>query len=243
MAKIIDEINKYMDFLRGIWWFILVGAGTYFIVQRYESIANGTAVLFDIIITLVWISLLAIPLFQEVNVYGVKFKKEIDTLKSDLREQMVNLRFDIQNSIDVRTQINPQIHVYPPSDSVLSQTKDDSKEFIRNFLPPQRIEFKGEKIKAPEKSIYLFTIRRELELELRRIWRGQIADEYTKRPINQMTRSLVSSGLINPRIGYIIQEVSSVCTPAIHGEEVTETQFSFVRDIAPELIASLKAIQ
>jgi hypothetical protein len=39
-----------------------------------------------------------------------------------------------------------------------------------------------------------------------------------------------------------IREVYSVCSPAIHGEPITEAQVSFVRDVAPELIAALRAI-
>jgi hypothetical protein len=41
----------------------------------------------------------------------------------------------------------------------------------------------------------------------------------------------------------VIREVSIVCSPAIHGEQISNTKVNFVRDIAPKLIETLRALQ
>jgi hypothetical protein len=50
-------------------------------------------------------------------------------------------------------------------------------------------------------------------------------------------RELISRGLFNS-----IRDVYAICSSAIHGEGVSEAKVSFVRDVAPELIASLESI-
>lgn len=241
----INKIDEYTDWLKIVWWIILIIVGACFLGQRYDSIIDGTAISLDIIILIAWISLLLMPLFHEISFFGVKFKKEIDMLKSDLREQIVNLRYEIQNSINVRTQISPQIYLNTPSDSELHNFKEHIEEIVRKSVKEQGIEPTSEKIEAPEKSIYLFSVRHEIEKQLRRIWKQQHKDQDTNRPlpISQIISFFENSGLIDLSLAGAIRVIYATCSPAIHGEEVTTTQYNFVSDIAPELIASLKAIQ
>ena len=39
-----------------------------------------------------------------------------------------------------------------------------------------------------------------------------------------------------------IRDVDSICSHAIHGEDVTPAQVAFVRDVTPELLEALRAI-
>lgn len=229
-----------------LWWIFLILVGAYFIYQRYDFIINDSASILDIIILLIWISLLVMPLFQEVNFYGLKLKKEIITLKSDLKEQIINLRSDVQNSIDFKTEINPQINLFSSSsDSQIPTIKVKHHEILQETLKKQGIEVKSEKIETPENAIYLFSVRLEIEKELRRIWNQRFVDVETKRlmQINRIANYLVETELIDSRLGGIIREVYAICSQAIHGEDVSKIKVDFVREIAPELITSLKGIQ
>jgi hypothetical protein len=102
---------------------------------------------------------------------------------------------------------------------------------------------------APDSVAFLFAARYNIELELRRIAEGrQIVSGTTPLsrrivPVFQLTRHLSESELIEPRLAVAIREVCSVCSPAIHGEPVTEAQISFVKEVAPELVAALRTIQ
>ena len=101
-----------------------------------------------------------------------------------------------------------------------------------------------EEIKVPEDVSFLFSIRYEIEKELRRIWHERFGLQENRRPVsvNQPMQSLLNAELMNPTLARVVREVYSVCSPAIHGEDVSDSQVKFVRDIAPELLASLKAI-
>ncbi len=43
-------------------------------------------------------------------------------------------------------------------------------------------------------------------------------------------------------IAHAIREVYAICSPAIHGEPVSDAQVAFAEDVGPELVAALKAI-
>lgn len=239
-------ISNLINNFNILWWIFLILVGAYFIYQRYDFIINDSASILDIIILLIWISLLVMPLFQEVSFYGLKLKKEFNTLKSDMKEQIINLRSDVQNSINFKSEISPQIYFYPPpSDSQIPTIEEESRKILQETLKKQGMEVKSEKIEISEEANYLFSVRLEIEKELRRIWKQRFADVETKRqmPINRIANHLVEIELIDSRLAGIIREVYAICSQAIHGEDVSKIKVDFVRDIASELITSLKGIQ
>lgn len=234
---------KLPNWFKIIWWILLLGIVTYFMSQRYNSLANGSATQMDIFIFLIWISLLLVPLFQEVSFFGIKLKKEIDSLKSDVKEQIVNLRSYIQNTI----QFNPQIYLTPPSsDSQLNIIEENVRPILNEIMRKHGVQVPdtiSSKMEIPDNTRFLFSIRYEIDKEVKRIWQYSAAKEGKRPlPILQIIRSLTEFEIINPKLANVIREVYKICSFAIHGEHVTDGQINFVRDLAPQLIVSLKAI-
>jgi hypothetical protein len=91
---------------------------------------------------------------------------------------------------------------------------------------------------------YLFNVRYQIEHEVRRIWdRRMEADMFTRpRSVAQMVSILESEGFIDSRVADVIRQAYSVASPAIHGEPVTAPKMAFVKDVAPGLIATLRAL-
>ena len=217
---------------------------------------NGSPQVYEIILFLIWIAVLIAPLFREVSFFGVSLKNEIDSLRNDLNKQIINLRSDIHNTVNTRTEINPQIQLLiPPTDS-------DIKNFMQTYKPvlDQMKESAQEKptpkIEIPDDNKYLIEVRYTLEKELRRIW-GQLQasakeielwtgqkTEFYDRPQSffQMVRFLTELGPITSQLSNLLREVYRTCSPAVHGEEVSQTAIGFVRDVAPGLITSLQAV-
>ncbi len=251
---------KIPNWLKIIWWFLLAGFFAYLVSQRYDSIVSGSATATDIVIFLILIALLTIPLFQEVSLFGLSFKKEIDKLKTEFKEQIINLRSDIQ-TINMKAEISPQIYLNtPPSDAELPSLKKQIQATVEEVLKSQGIQEPVPTLKdftIPDDTIYLISVRYTIEQELRRIWKqwqetrwelrawsGQVIEEQERpKSIFQITRSLDELGIITPELSNAIREVYRVCSPAIHGEAISQTAIGFVRDIAPELIAILKTTE
>lgn len=234
-----------------IWWILLIGILTYLLSHRYVAIVNGLAEPLDIFIFLIWVCLLLIPIFEEVNIFGIKLKNEIDSLKKDIKQQILNLRNYIQNSINVQTYFNPQLTMAPPPDAKLTTLEERFKVILEDSLKDLGVTRPTDNsmdYEVPYEVNKLFYVRYQIEKELRRIWNqrfkyGEDDDRRSHVPMVKITRSLIESQLIDSKLGHIISEVYAICSPAIHGEDISDRQIKFVEDIAPELIATLKAIQ
>jgi hypothetical protein len=90
----------------------------------------------------------------------------------------------------------------------------------------------------------LFQARYNIEKEIRRLWGGHMDDPVTARrlPITRMVQALAEAGVIDPRIASAIRDVYAVASLSVHVETVSPAQIAFVRDVATELIAALRAI-
>jgi hypothetical protein len=251
------KIPNWSNWARIILWLALIAFFSWLISQRFNYILNGIATTTDIIILLIWIALIAAFIFREVDFFGVRLKREIDNLRTEFREQIFNLRSDIQNTIITRTEFNPQIQILtPPTDSELQEVKKVFKS-LEQTLKEKGIGIEKEipKFEIPDTTKYLFEVRYTIENELRHIWKqwqarvkevslwkGQLAEELERpQSVFQIIRSLDELGIIDKGLSSVIREVYRACTPAIHGEYVSQTAVGFVRDVSPSLIASLQA--
>ena len=239
---------KFPNWLKILWWFLLVGVFAYLLYQRYNFIISGATTATDIVIFLILIALLVIPLFQEVNIFGVSFKKEIDSLRTDFRDQIFNLRSDIQNTINMRTDISPQIYLTPPTDSELPSIEERIRPVLEQVLREQGIERPiptPEEPEVPDNTRLLFSIRYAIENELKRIgkWLWAPPEERRYQSTLQIANTLSIRGAITPQVVDIIREVYAICSSSIHGEDVSEASVKFVRDVSPPLLAYLKSVE
>ncbi len=249
----INKTNVVLAF-KVIWWLTLITILTSFLRTRYSAIIEGNGKAIDIFVFLVWCALILVPLFNEVEFFGIKLKREIEELKSEVKEQLVNLRSEVQNSIQLQSHFNPQIYLgsgTPPPDSQLPELKDYFSKVLEDTLKKEGVSRPVDTTKeldVSDDTIFLFTVRYVIEKELRRIHNQihnqmvSIQQEKRPVPVHQITRNLVQAGLLDSRLAQVVRDVYSVCSLAIHGEEVSQEKVRFVRDIAPGLITSLKAI-
>lgn len=235
------------NWLKVFWWIVLVGVLSYFLRERLPDLLTGKAAAADIAVFGVWAALLLAPLFSEVTLLGVTLKNEIEELKGSIAVQLSEVRADIRSAVDVRTTVSQTFNSPPPTDAQLPAIENQVKAAVAAALAEH-----GEKIvgtpdtpAVAEEISFLFNTRYHIESELRRIAAGREFGAAGRRavPIHLLSRSLVDSGLLSPRLGNAIREVYSVCSPAIHGEPVSEAQVVFVKDVGPELISALRSIQ
>lgn len=226
---------------------MLVGLLSTYLLRRYPELAAGRAVPADIVVFAVWIALLLAPLFKEVSLLGITLKQQLDELKSTITSEISEFKSEIRNAVTLQATISPQITIpAPAADAQLPEIEKRIKAALSDALaehgvrqppPPAQVH-------VPQDVELLFATRYNLEKELRRIGESRKLTGMMGRPLPamQLTRQLVATGLLEPPLANAIREVYSVCSPAVHGEPVTDAQVAFVRDIGPSLIAALKAI-
>lgn len=239
---------QFPNWLKIVWWIVLVGTLTFFMRERLTDLLIGKAVAADIAVFGVWMALLLAPLFSEVTLLGVTLKNEIEKLKGNIASQLAEVRFDIRNAVDIRTTVSPTFHLpSPPADAQLPAIEAQVKAAVAAAFAEHGRPASSSvaEIVVSDDVAYLFATRYHIESELRRIGKSREISVSSRRmvPAHTASRFLVESGLLDPKLGNAIREVYSVCSPAIHGEVVSDAQVAFVRDVGPELISALRAIE
>jgi len=228
---------KLSNWFKVTWWVLLLILLTTYLGQRYSDLRSGHSIPVDVFVFLVWAGLLLAPLFNEISLFGLKLKQQVESLRRDVQ----TLKSEIQNTV----QINPNITIAPP-DSQLPKIEQE----IRRVLDQRLREFgvvspKQEPAQAvegwqntPSDVSFLFSVRYSIESELRRIART-VSEADVKGPLNRSLDLLIQSEILDNALARVIRQVYAVCSPAIHGEDVSQSKVSFVREVAPELLTTL----
>lgn len=239
---------KLPNWFKIVWWASLLVLVTQFLYQRHPELVQGHETRADVFVFLVWVALALVPVFQEINFFGIKLKQEVRKLRKEVGMQIATLRAEVQNSVQFKAQVNPQFTItQPPTDAQLPQLEEQVGSAIDAALAARGLTVPTAKVTQPTidaGTAFLFQARYSIERELRRIWNERFGEGPRRiLPIRTITNELSRSGLVDPDLANAIQEVYSVCSPAIHGELPTAAQTNFVRDLLPRLLTALRAVQ
>lgn len=242
-----------MDFskvFKQIWWLILIVTIGVFLHDRYSLLIEGKAVPADVVVFLTWIALCIAPLFKEIELPGIKLKQEVEKLKKEVKEEISTLRNEISNSVEVKSNVSPNFWLnVPPPDSQLPGIEARIEKTIKDALAVYGVQPASLALPQSEISVsgdirFLFDTRYNIEKELR-VLALPLEDDLTQRramPISRMIWHLVKQEVLPSDMAGAIREIYSVCSAAMHGENVSDSQIQFVRRTAPELVAALRAI-
>ncbi len=244
---------KLPNWFKIMWWALITIAVSVMFYFRLEFILKGQTVPVDIFIFLVLVALLFVPIFQEVSFFGLKFKQIIDEFQKQINVQLSTFKADIQTSLN--NSINTNVHILsnPPSDDKLPDIELKIKETLNDILGDNKNNNKeqGEDadidslLTVQNKTQFLFRVRYLIEKNLREIGQAFDYQSFNNRPmsITRLTKELIYEQIINSELAMAIREVYSVCSFAIHGNEFSEKQFHFVRDLGPDIVKTLEKIR
>ena len=99
MNKIISEIWKYLDRLKGNWSFVgklilgifLLLLSVCYLIWRFPSIVNSGEKQIDTAVIAISAIIILLPFLSEIELFGVKFKKEIEDLEKETNEMFKSM--------------------------------------------------------------------------------------------------------------------------------------------------------
>lgn len=240
---------KFSNTFKIIWWIVLLIICGSLFYWRLEPISNGQSAPIDVFIFLILVSLLLIPIFSEVEFFGIKLKKDIDELKSQISLQFGDLRNEIKNSQVQTIHQNFSGFGKPPTDEELPELEIQVDQILKQKLRELGLESENisdKKIEIPTNNLQLFKYRYNIEKELIRIWKNYSEEQNSnieRFPLTKIIRELMRYKVIDPELHNILRETLSICNYAIHGQEVSENQISFVNKNGHEIINILKRLK
>jgi hypothetical protein len=238
------------NWLKITWWLCILAVLSALLWARRVALLEGTATTFDLIAFILWMCLMLVPIFSEIKIFGFELNQKIDALEKHIDGQIATLTTEVRTNVDLRTQINPQFtFTTPPQDSQLPNIEQNirkilQREFEARGIPPATATPSEDVLPEDPTAIYLFTVRRAVDKELRRICLKKFGDEASCRRSSAglLLNSMQRQNLASPELARAVRDLYAVCSPSVHGEDATPDQVKFVEDVSPGLLAALRAI-
>lgn len=231
---------KLLNWFKITYWILLtVVIGYFFVYKKYSLIESGNHLY--LFIFLIWTAILLLPLFGEIKFFGIELKKEVEELKGQVNSLKLKLKLNNKNSQETKINVNPA----PPSDKSIAESQKRIKRTLEETLKAHGIEkVTASQASTPDTVNFLFNIRYNIEKEIRRLCKNHFSHDRNNVSLMRIITELKVAGVIDQKIYKIIRDVYSITSPAIHGEEdlVSKIQFEYIREVGPELIATLKEL-
>ena len=227
------------------WWVILLAVITAFLCVRYPDLVAGNATPADVVVFLAWVALGLAPVFQDVNLLGLRFRQEL----KEVKEEVSALRTEVRMAVDIRNQFSPTLALFPPvsADQLpgLAQEVKKRAQAVAGVTEADVKRADAVTQGVPEHVGFLFQTRFALERELRRIYRSRVVTPEEDRPISttRLIRTLFQAELIDRDAAVAAEELYRIASRAIHDEDIPPVQIKFAYDVAGWLLAELKAIR
>lgn len=237
------------------WWFALVLAIGYYLFGRWGSLIKGESSYFDAVVFIVWVGICLAPVFQEMDLFGVKLKQQVDDLKKDLNHQLLMMKTELKSSIEVSSANQNTISVNTSAEPARDSEIPRLEAAINKILESKGVSTNNHYLPEPnDVSVEMFKVRSAFE---------QLVLEYTyeNKPVMVSTIGRVSSFENSRRRGFSlgrtlselrrispisdevlsgVSEIISICNYAIHGEKLSEKQIELVRKSSPSLYKALE---
>lgn len=226
-------VDNLKEAIKKRWWYIfLVIISSIYVFVCRNDIFQMTELNAKNLIFILWLILLILPLFSEIEIGSVKLKKEIEQTRADVKESVGELKHQI---LDLKISNNNAMYVYNyqplPSRDELSQLqmniKPEDNEHILTTDEP----------KIPNDNVYLFKVRLDLEKQLSALCNlFQYEVRYNeRRTMYSMVQFLIQHEVINRNTAELIREILNIANRGVHGEIIDNDYISFVKKTYPKI--------
>lgn len=241
---------KLPNWFKILWWVLLLILTGAILYTRLEAITSGLSVPADVFIFLIFVALMLVPIFSEIEFFGMKFKRELDELKHDIALKIGDIKNDIRNTQSQTVNATFQGYGPPPPDNKLPELEKEIDRIVKSKLKEHGIDVEEtlkEAIEVPNDNLQLFKVRFNIEKRLRIIWERRFENQqsdyrFKHQPVIKIIQELSKYEIIDGNFHGILREILSICNYAIHGEEVTDNQVKFVMKNSKQVIEYLNQI-
>lgn len=231
-------------FKRNWWYLTLVMSSSIYVFYYKNDIFQTKEINTINLIFILWIVLLFLPLFSEMEFFGIKLKKEIEKAKYEVKENINDLRIQI---MDLKIS-NSNANTINLGNGFLP-TEQKLKEMIEKFITNSNTAADNSKSKTdkstdkkvqnnidfeiPEESTYLFKVRLTLEKIMTDLC--EKTDYNGRKSMIEMTRHLNKNQIINRKTVEMITEIIKITNRGVHGEIISKEYIDFVKQVFPEI--------
>lgn len=182
------------------------------------------------LIFILWLILLALPLFSEIEIGNVKLKREIEQTRTEVKESIGELKLQL---LDIKI-ANSNSNTFVVNNNQPLLPKDKLSQ-LQKDVKPDNLSPSSENIaldfNIPEENIFLFEVRLSLEKQLVALCNFFQYDQ--RRTQYAMVQFLVQHEVFDCKTAELIREIINIANRGVHGEIVDDAYIRFVKNIYP----------
>lgn len=221
-----------------IWYTILLIALTVYNFKIFvgsETILpltkNSVLFIFNII-------LMCLPFFSEIELGGVKIRKEMENIRNDINEKfsILSTSLNYHNSSHISIALPSQNEMK----NVLLETE---KQKTNKESTNENINNENQYTEENDVIAFLAIVRKDIEMSLKEII--EINNIFCRQfmTASYMLRILIQKEIVNPNLGRMIQQVITICNRGLHGEIVDEMYICYVKNIYKDILNELENLK
>ena len=233
-------VCKIWEFMKKKAWYIvlLIASSSYVWYYRFDLYQLKELNVQNLIFIL-WLLLLAFPLFSEMEFLGVKVKKEVERATEEVKDSLQTLQTQV-SQIQLTNSIANNINFNNsplPSEQKIEELLQQVKE-LQSTYSAANGSSNNTVTPIDDKNVYLFKVRLDIETSLRELC--EKIGQAERLSIPQMMQHLKRAEVINGMTCDLISQIIKIANRGVHGEIVSAEYVNFVQETYPEIVRQLK---
>ena len=242
MNHAIATIWKYLNGLRGTWRQVAqVSLGVValiliamYLVWRFPAIITRGETQIDTAAIALGVIIVLMPFLAEIELFGVKFKKEIEAVKRETDAQIQSLKQQllILQSQQQIVNVQQRISIIDPKE--LQATRQAIQETVQ--LHPSRDA--NRVFRMPEEIKLVLATQYNIKKKM-----GEMIlalEAHTEPRLTDALTELTTRAAIDEHMSQAIAQILLIGDMAQDGEEIVDIQYDFVKDTAPSIVSYLE---
>lgn len=231
--------QKLLSFLKEkLWYIFLLAISTiYLAINRFAIEKLDDASMLSTVF-IIWVILLVLPLFSELEFLGVRVKKEVKKAVEKSNEEVKASLNDLQqlvSQIQVSNSVAPQFTIN--SGLLPSEERIDNLIKEIHLLNEQNKDKQAEQrdeINVPASNLELFKMRYEIEIRIREAQELIGYTGKTRTSLMQATYYLNQQGVLDPTSTDLIIQMLRIANRGVHGEIIGQKYLDFASEAYPK---------
>lgn len=218
------------------WYFVLLSGSSIYVWHYRNDIYQLKELNVHNLIFLIWLILLLLPLFSEMEFLGIKVKKEVQKATEEVKESLQSIKMQIS-----QLQLSNSVDISLGNSILPSEAKmEELLTIVRELQKSNSSEdiAKQADYAEKDKNVYLFKTRLKIETIMRDLCE-KLGYE-NKIPLTRMIHLLRKGEVIDGITCDLISQICKIANRGVHGEIVSDEYINFVRETTPKVIEILE---
>ena len=236
--------QKQLSFLKEkLWYIFLLTISTAYLVSNKFAIEKLDDASMLSAVFIIWVILLALPLFSELEFLGVKVRKEVkkavEKSNEEVKASLNNLQ-QLVSQIQISNSVAPQFTItgglLPSEERIDNLIKEI--HLLNEQNKDKQVEQRDE-ITIPASNLELFKMRYEIEIRIREALELIGYTGKNRTSLMQATYYLTQQGVLDPTSTDLIIQMLRIANRGVHGEIIGQKYMDFASQAYPQIIDGL----